>query len=264
MRVLHGPRPRGIVARIVPTDESSWLAVSPASLHFLSAVIPTGGCDLWFTDLDQWAVSGRDQEDWLDRFDRDRAMRKPEGRVRERFISSRIVLRRILGALLCVQPANLRFEIDEHGKPTLATPHQHCHFNLSHSDSALLVGTSMSARVGVDIEVPRSIPRAQQLSNRVFTADERLLLSQASEISEAARDEMFLRIWTRKEAYLKCRGDGFTTPARDYGVGLDGSLQLDGVEILSLDLPSPGYAALASAAPINHIRRYRLCRDDTI
>jgi hypothetical protein len=39
---------------------------------------------------------------------------------------------------------------------------------------------------------------------------------------------------------------------------------LDGLEILSLDLPSPGYAALASAAPINHIRRYRLCRDDTI
>lgn len=264
MRVLHGPRLRGIVARIVPTDDSYWLAVSPGSLHSVSAAIPAESCSLWLTELDQWADSARDSKDCLDQLDWDRAARKPEGRVRERFISSRVVLRRILGALLRVQPAILRFRIDEHGKPTLVTPHQRCHFNLSHSDNVLLVGTSLSVRIGVDIEVPRSVPRAQQLSTRVFTTDERLLLSQASEISEAARDEAFLRIWTRKEAYLKCRGDGFTTPARDYAVGLDGSMRLDDLEIRSLDLPSPGYAALASAAPISHVRQYRLCRDDTI
>lgn len=264
MRVLHGPRLHGIVARIVLTDDSSWLAVSPGSLQSVSATLPIESCALWLIDLDEWAESDSDRQECLDRFDRERAMRKPEGRVRHRFISSRITLRRILGALLRVQPANLRFAIDEHGKPTLTTPHQHCHFNLSHSDSALLVGTSLSARIGVDIEVPRSVPRALQLSQRVFTADERSLLMRANEISEAARDEMFLQIWTRKEAYLKCRGDGFTTPAREHAVGHEGSKRLDGLEIRSLDLPAPGYGAFAMAAPVNHIRRYRLCRSDLI
>ncbi|MEY3975054.1 MAG: 4-phosphopantetheinyl transferase psf [Pseudomonadota bacterium] len=264
MRVLHGPRLRGIVAPIVPTDDSSWFAVSPGSLQSVLTTLPTESCSVWLADLDEWAESDPDQQECLDRFDRERAMRKPEGRVRHRFISSRVALRRILGALLCVQPASLRFAIDEHGKPTLTTPHQHCHFNLSHSGSALLVATSLSARIGVDIEVPRSVPRALQLSKRVFTADEQSLLIRANEISEAARDEMFLQIWTRKEAYLKCRGVGFTTPARDHAVGLDSLVRLDGFEIRSLDLPASGYAALASAAPVNHIRRYRLCRVDTI
>lgn len=264
MRVLHGPRPRGIVAAIVPTDDSSWLAVYPGSLHSVSAVTPIGCCALWLTDLDQWVDAGQDQQECLDPLDWDRALRKPEGQVRERFINSRVALRRILGSLLGVYPAALHFEIDEHGKPTLAAPYQHCHFNLSHSGSALLVGTRMSARIGVDIEVPRPVPRALQLSQRVFTTEERLLLSRAAEVSEAARDETFLRIWTRKEAYLKCRGDGFTTPARDYEVGLEGSMQSDGLEIRSLELPFSGYAALASAVPINHVRCYQLCRDDTI
>ena len=67
-----------------------------------------------------------------------------------------------------------------------------------------------------------------------------------------------------QEAYLKCRGAGFTTPARHYGVGLEGSIQLEGLAIRSIELPFSGYAALASSAPINHVRRYRLCRDDTI
>ena len=264
MRVLHGPRPRGIVAAIVPTDDSSWLAVYPGSLHSISAVTPTEGCALWLTDLDQWVDTGRDQQECLGPLDWDRALRKPEGQVRERFINSRKALRRILAALLGVHPANLHFEIDEHGKPNLAAPHQHYHFNLSHSGSALLVGTSMNACIGVDIEVPRSVPRALQLSQRVFTAEERQLLSRADEMSAAARDETFLQIWTRKEAYLKCRGDGFTTPARDYGVGLEGSMQLEGLEIRSIELPFSGYAALASSAPINHVRRYRLCRDETV
>jgi len=93
------------------------------------------------TDLDQWVDAGQDQQECLDPLDWDRALRKPEGQVRERFINSRVALRRILGSLLGVYPAALHFEIDEHGKPTLAAPYQHCHFNLSHSGSALLVGT---------------------------------------------------------------------------------------------------------------------------
>jgi len=81
-------------------------------------------------------------------------------------------------------------------------------------------------------------------------------------VSESARDEVFLKIWTRKEAYLKCRGDGFTMPARDFAVGIKGSTKIADVDIRSLDLPSPGYAALASATPVSHTHRYHLCPDE--
>ena len=262
MRVLHGPRPRGIVAPIVPTVGSSWLALSPHSLGSVTALVPREDCHLWLTDLDRWDSSSDEHRECLDPLDWERARRKPEGISRERFIRSRMVLRRILASLLDQRPIELHFESDAHGKPALKPPYQHCHFNLSHSGALLLVGVSMSASIGVDIEVPRSVPRASQLAKRVFTADEQALLRQAEVVSESARDEVFLKIWTRKEAYLKCRGDGFTMPARDFAVGIKGSTKIADVDIRSLDLPSPGYAALASATPVSHTHRYHLCPDE--
>ncbi len=259
---MHGLRLRGIVARTVPTVGSSWLALSPHSLGSVAARVPREDCHLWLTDLDRWDSSSDEHRECLDPLDWERARLKPEGISRERFISSRMVLRRILGSLLDLSPIELRFELDTHGKPVLKPPHQHCHFNLSHSGALLLVGVSLRARIGVDIEVPRSVPRASQLAKRVFTADEQALLRRAEEVSDSARDDVFLKIWTRKEAYLKCRGDGFSMPARDYAVGSEGAMKLDDIDISSLDLPSSGYAALASAASISHVQRYQLCPDD--
>ncbi len=224
--------------------------------------MPSEDCHLWLTDLDRWDSSSDEHRECLGPLDWERARLKPEGISRERFISSRMVLRRILASLLDQRPIELRFELDEHGKPALKPPHQHCHFNLSHSGSLLLVGVSLRASIGVDIEVPRSVPRASQLAKRIFTADEQALLRQAEAASESARDEVFLKIWTRKEAYLKCRGDGFTMPARDYAVGIEGPTKIAEVNIGSLELPSPGYAALASATPVGHAHRYQLCPDE--
>lgn len=261
---MHGPRLRGIVARIVPTDGSSWLSTAPESIGSAVAAIASEGCGLWMADLDQWKGHDHDPQACLDSLDWERAVRKPEGQSRERFITSRVLLRQILGALLNERPADLRFDIDAHGKPTLTQPHGHCHFNLSHSGALLLIGTRVGASIGVDIEVPRSVPRALQLAERVFTSEERSRVMQASTVSAAARDDEFMRIWTRKEAYLKCRGDGFTKPAREYAVASAGSSMLDGVEICSLSLPLSGYAAVASIAPLSHIRRFQLCRADTL
>lgn len=246
----------------MPTVGSSWLALSPRSLGSVAALVPREDCHLWLTDLDRWDSSGEEHRECLDPLDWERANRKPEGISRERFITSRMVLRRVLASLLNQRPIELRFELDAHGKPALLSPYQHCHFNLSHSGALLLVGVRMHASIGVDVEVPRSVPRASQLAKRVFTADEQALLREAEAVSEAVRDEVFLKIWTRKEAYLKCRGDGFTLPARDYSVGIEGPTKIADVDIRSFDLPSRGYAALASADPIRQIHRYQLCPDE--
>ncbi|NDD75659.1 MAG: 4-phosphopantetheinyl transferase family protein, partial [Gammaproteobacteria bacterium] len=57
----------------------------------------------------------------------------------------------------------------------------------------------------------------------------------------AARDALFVRLWTRKESLLKARGTGFVGGARDFDVRDD---EVGEFRVRSLSLPIPGVAAL--------------------
>lgn len=242
----------------MPTDGLSWRSLDAHSLRSVALSVSSDSCSLWLTDLDRYPGIGHDSESCLDATDWERASAKPEGLARERFVTSRVLLRQILAAALDANPSSLRFELDTHGKPRLGDPYQHCHFNLSHSGSVLLLGLSTRAALGVDIELPRVVPRAAQLAQRVFSTDEQELLERSISLSETARDDTFMRIWTRKEAYLKYRGSGFATPAREYAVGIHDRTILDDIEIRSIELPIEGYAALAMALPLPPVSSYLL------
>lgn len=89
------------------------------------------------------------------------------------------------------------------------------HFNVSHSDGALLVALSRSAEVGVDVERVRGVPEWRAIAERVF--DSR---SQAELLAEVAcgadEGEAFVRRWCRMEAAVKATGEGiFAVDGRD-------------------------------------------------
>ncbi len=81
-------------------------------------------------------------------------------------------------------------------------------FNISHS-AGLAVCTTDSAPVGVDAEMMRAFPDRERLAERYFCAEEKEFIKNHSD-----RNRAFLRIWTRKEAYLKCLGCGLTRDLR--------------------------------------------------
>ena len=81
------------------------------------------------------------------------------------------------------------------------------HFNVSHSDGTALVAIA-SAEIGVDIErIDGSVDYAG-VAQSVFSRSEIEMLRNAS---DARRGEVFFSIWTRKEAYLKATGAGFSS-----------------------------------------------------
>ncbi len=88
------------------------------------------------------------------------------------------------------------FSLGERGKPFLPGG---ISFNLSHSGALAVLATAESD-VGVDVE-PLSRPFGEATVRRVLLPEERQWL-------EARPREDFLRLWTRKEAVLKCRGCG--------------------------------------------------------
>jgi 4'-phosphopantetheinyl transferase len=134
-----------------------------------------------------------------------------EGRAR--YVCGRSVVRLLVGRYLEVAPEAVRFRRGPHSKPELAPPfHQRkLQFNLSHSNSQLLVAFARSFAVGVDLEMVRPETDIDKIAKRFFSFNE---TEQLGALSGSARRAGFFNGWTRKEAYLKARGDGI-------GYGLD-------------------------------------------
>ena len=137
---------------------------------------------------------------------------------RRSYIAAHALLRSILGRMIGVAPNELVFRYGHRGKPELAGPAPHnVQFNMSHSRDVVLVAVAHGRRVGVDIEhidEPGDVRRiaARFLSPRDRDAIEQLPLER--------QREGFLRCWTRKEAYMKARGDGISRPLDDFDVAL--------------------------------------------
>ena len=78
------------------------------------------------------------------------------------------------------------------------------HFNLSHSDQWALVAVSRGGAVGVDIEKRRPLADVLRLARTAFSPNE---LRALRAVAPAEQEEAFFAGWTRKEAYIKARGD---------------------------------------------------------
>jgi 4'-phosphopantetheinyl transferase len=132
--------------------------------------------------------------------ERDRAARYRAGSVREQFVASRGLLRRILAGCLNVPPHCVPITYILNGKPVLAD--DSLHFNVSHTDGLALIAVAKQ-RIGVDVERTRKIPDAAGLVGRFFSpAEQQTYRSLPMDRREAA----FFRGWVCKEAVIKAAG----------------------------------------------------------
>ncbi|RLB64448.1 MAG: hypothetical protein DRH08_09585 [Deltaproteobacteria bacterium] len=160
-----------------------------------------------------------------DESQRARRLRVP-GKKRD-FIVARARLRQILSRYLDLAPEILRFNYGPSGKPALeGQPTDGPAFNLAHSGRWGLCAVTRGIEVGVDIEnVDRQLDY-EKLAAHFFSASERNWLQASSALR---RRRNFFRIWTRKEAWLKAKGSGFSDPDQDIGPAhLEGSCTYDG------------------------------------
>lgn len=117
----------------------------------------------------------------------------------------RAPLRGILAGYLDVPPESLAFVAGEHGRPALADASGGLQFNWSHSGEHALVAVARGIQPGIDLERLRARPRALEIAQRFFCAEEAAALAA---LPSAQRDAAFLALWTAKEAVLKATGRG--------------------------------------------------------
>lgn len=183
-------------------------------------LLENGDVHVWRVDLSAAAAYATELECVLSSDERARAARYPLVGNRHRFVVSRAVLRCILSQYAEVAPEQLLFHYGPHGKPALANkgPIAGIGFNMSHSGDMALYAVAFGRAVGIDVEHQRPRENLMRIAERFFSIEECEALHA---LPEEARANAFYRCWTRKEAYVKARGDGIAAGLDTFSVSID-------------------------------------------
>ncbi|MBR6455757.1 MAG: 4'-phosphopantetheinyl transferase superfamily protein [Prevotella sp.] len=138
------------------------------------------------------------------------------------------------------------FEYGEHGKPSIVG-RPDIHFSLSHCREAAICVVS-DRPVGVDVE---SVHRYNERLARYTMNDEEMAEILAAESPDLA----FTRLWTQKEALLKCTGEGIGNDLKDvlknYKKSPSPSGEGNGVRLSTTESPDGRY--IYSVCQINRL-----------
>jgi 4'-phosphopantetheinyl transferase len=176
--------------------------------------LPEGEVHVWRASLPACASALPALRYLLSAAERARADRFHFEVDRTRHTIGRALTRLLLGRCLGVAARSLTFEYSRLDKPMLpgSSP---LRFNVSHSGDIVLVALARGRELGVDVERIRPDFATMEVADRYFSVGEcRELASLAGE----GRSNAFFACWSRKEAYIKARGDGLTLPLDQFDV----------------------------------------------
>ncbi len=128
---------------------------------------------------------------------------------------SEILVRTIAYKELNILNREIIFCRNKYGKPYLKS-YPDFHFNLSHTRNAIIVAIS-DKPIGIDIEKIRVAD--VKIARRFFTESEVAYIKKA----RIDMDKRFYEVWTKKEAYIKFMGKGFSIPLNSFDT-LDGDI----------------------------------------
>jgi len=140
-------------------------------------------------------------------------------RDRERSTITYALLRRLIAGYTGAAPDQVRFSAGPYGKPGLAAPADApLRFNISHSGTQIYYAFALGRELGVDVEQERDNIGYEQLADHSFSPHERAALLA---LPAHQRKRAFFACWTRKEAYIKARGEGLSHGLDRFDVSLD-------------------------------------------
>ena len=178
------------------------LALNPADVHVWHAPVNIAPVEI----EDALRVLSPDERARADRFrlDRDRV----------RYVATRAILRRLLAHYIGRRPQDLVFDVSTYGKPALQGV-DWLKFNVAHSHELALFAFARLRSVGIDVEWNRHLDNLLAVARLFCSPAEYATLSG---LPPDLQLDAFYRCWTRKEAYVKARGDGFSRDPRTFSV----------------------------------------------
>lgn len=117
---------------------------------------------------------------------------------------SHLILRIMLSKVLDTYASEVEFQVTKHGKPILKSKRRlSVDFNITHTDGAVACILSHAGKVGIDMEPAIKIKDLLLLSRNCLTPREQDFLIRSND-----QNNIFIKLWVLKEAYLKATGKG--------------------------------------------------------
>lgn len=179
-------------------------------------IMPLGSSEihLWLAFFDEITESllHSDYRDLLNAAERGQERRFYFARDRRRYLITRALVRTVLSRYVSIHPKKWIFATNAYGRPQIVNPQardERLSFNISHTNSLIVLGVTRCRALGVDVENFRARRASLEVADSYFAPQEVEVLAAAPPDQQQYR---FFEYWTLKEAYIKARGMGLALP----------------------------------------------------
>ncbi|WP_234119117.1 4'-phosphopantetheinyl transferase family protein [Clostridium hydrogenum] len=127
----------------------------------------------------------------------------------------KILIRTIIIQELNISNNHISFKKNQYGKPYMEY-YPKFNFNISHSGNIVLCGID-NKPIGIDVEEVKHI-EYRDIAKSFFTEME---FDYINRNNSNIRLSKFYEIWTLKESYIKCCGQGLSIPLKSFSIDID-------------------------------------------
>tara|TARA_B100000745_G_scaffold246183_1_gene168199 strand:+ start:2391 stop:3119 length:729 start_codon:yes stop_codon:yes gene_type:complete len=156
-------------------------------------------------------ICDKDKSFFLSRLDSSeiKMLPDPEGENYELLLLGKVLVKKVISDETSTPIENILISKTTLGKPIIKSPNNlHLDISISHSGNYLVVGIYDGGKIGVDIELLKSIDFG--VLRNCLSTNEEIYINSGQGIGQ--RLENFYEIWTRKEACSKALGTGLQRP----------------------------------------------------
>jgi 4'-phosphopantetheinyl transferase len=177
---------------------------------------------LWcafYADIDNEALL-REYRSFLSAAERRQELRFHFARDQRRFLVTRALVRTVLSRYVDIAPREWTFVPNDYGRPQIANPDtavRQLSFNVSHTDSLIILAVAHGQIVGVDVENTHRRAACIDIADRFFAPAE---VSALHALPQVAQQQRFFEYWTLKESYIKARSMGLSIPLDHFSFDL--------------------------------------------
>ena len=184
---------------------------------------------VYLVDLELFKNHFNNYQDVLSEEEIDKTNRFHFQKDKTMFATVRANLRFLLSHYLSSKPEDVKFILNDFGKPRLKSKNNlDIRFNVSHSKKLGLIAIGLGCEIGVDIEYINREFVTTDIAKNYFSHSESIeLFKQNTDLQIRS----FFNLWTRKESYIKAQGKGLSIPLDSFDI----SLSEDNPKILRID-----------------------------
>ena len=173
-----------------------------------------GEIHLWSSLLDQ-------PNDIINRFctilskeEKDRINKYKFKSLRDRHTVSKGLLKSLISNYLNIKTEEINFVQNEYGKPSLHPELNEIdlQFNVSHSEHLGMFAFTTGQELGIDVESIQETPNLNEIVDMCFSDFEKEWFYKSE---PGLQKELFYKVWTGKEAFIKAIGTGLSFPLKE-------------------------------------------------